>query len=181
LKAILYHLAQAQPMQHQSFSYSSFLMNFLIYSGLSLLANLVIFESSFETRNFVKFHFSALMPRKPGACCFTTQFLIIPVTRVERVYKPADGKSICLAELESAPYFLSDTVICSPKILRELTKKERKLVRQHGFSYWFYFECKRKEEVSSKLEHCKMYVNDEQLKRLQCEQLSQLKDIILGV
>lgn len=143
-----------------------------LYLGKQEDSHLTVYDKSIQLQAKENHHIS-LMVYKTGQ--------YIQMTRVERVYKPADGKAICLAELESAPYFLSDSVIYSPTILRELTKKERKLVREHGFSYWLYYECKRKNVILSLLERYKMYVNNDQLKLLQRAQLRQLKNIILSV
>lgn len=106
---------------------------------------------------------------------------LVSITRLERKYKPADGKPIRLADLDLAPYFLTDCKFYSPTVLRELTNKERQSVRTKGFAFWLYFDCERKEEIDELLSKNELHVDNNSLYVAQAKQLKTLKQLILSV
>jgi len=106
---------------------------------------------------------------------------LVSITRIERKYKPADGKPIKLADLDLAPYFLTDCKFYSPTVLRELTTKEQKSVRTKGFAYWLYFECERKAEIDELLSKSELHVDNNSLYVAQAKQLKCIKYLILSV
>jgi hypothetical protein len=108
---------------------------------------------------------------------------LVPITRVERKYKPADGTPLTLSELERTPYFLSDTKIYSPNLLRELTSKERREIDSCGFAYWLNIlsDDVREGHIRWLMDSNEMYVNDEALFGVQHTHLENIKNIILNV
>jgi hypothetical protein len=108
---------------------------------------------------------------------------LIAITRIERKYKPADGKPISLTNLDEAPYFLTDVRIYSPTILRELTSKERTVVRTNGFADWLFVQCsdERRAFIKELLPRLTLYVNHESLYSAQKKQLAYLKQLITNV
>tara|TARA_R110002167_G_scaffold192345_2_gene394832 strand:+ start:10509 stop:11792 length:1284 start_codon:yes stop_codon:yes gene_type:complete len=98
---------------------------------------------------------------------------LVAITRIERKYKPADGKPIPLKNLDNAPYFLTDVRIYSPTILRELTSKERSIVRTNGFADWLFVQCsdERREFINELLPQFPLYVNHGSLHSAQNKQL----------
>jgi len=108
---------------------------------------------------------------------------LLAITRIERKYKPADGKSITLVNLDSAPYFLKDVIIYSPTILRELTSKERAVVRTNGFADWLFVQCsdERRAFINELLPRYTLYVNHESIYSAQNKQLAYLKSLIINV
>lgn len=108
---------------------------------------------------------------------------LVPITRIERKYKPADGVSLTLSELERVPYFLSDTKIYSPNLLRELTSKERKAIDSKGFAYWLdaLNDEVREGHIRWLMDSNEMYVNDEALFVVQHTHLEKIKHLILNV
>ncbi len=108
---------------------------------------------------------------------------LVAITRIERKYKPADGKPIVLANLDNVPYFLTDVHIYSPTILRELTSKERTIVRTNGFADWLFVQCsdERRDFINELLPRYLLYVNHESLYSAQKKQLAYLKQLIINV
>jgi hypothetical protein len=108
---------------------------------------------------------------------------LLPITRIERKYKPADGKSITLSNLDKAPYFLNDVRIYSPTILRELPLKERTIVRTNGFADWLFVQCsdERRSFIENLLPRFALYVNHESLYSAQKKQLAYLKNLIINI
>jgi hypothetical protein len=104
----------------------------------------------------------------------------LPISRFERLFRPADTVPISLGQLEKAPFFLKGTVFYSPMILMFLNEKQRDKVKKYGFSYW-YHEINRKRWKISRLllDNRTLDVNDDQLKSVQVAALIRLKKLIL--
>jgi hypothetical protein len=107
----------------------------------------------------------------------------VPITRIERKYKPADGKAIILDCLGDAPYFLADTNIYSPIVIRELNNDERDIVSENGFLDWLYVQAKaeRRAFILDFLSKNKLLVNHESLYSQQTKQLRLISELILNV
>ena len=108
---------------------------------------------------------------------------LVPITRVERKYKPADGTPLTLNELERTPYFLSDTKIYSPNLIRELSIKERKAIDLNGFAFWLNILCDdaREGHVRWLMDSNEMFVNHDALFEVQRSHLEKIKNLILIV
>ncbi|MCE9685828.1 hypothetical protein LZP73_06300 [Shewanella sp. AS16] len=61
----------------------------------------------------------------------------IPITRAEKVFRPADTVPVSLGNLEDVPYFLKGTRIYCPTLINLLTPGQKLKVKQYGFAYWF--------------------------------------------
>lgn len=104
----------------------------------------------------------------------------VPISRVERVFRPADTVSISLGQLEKAPYFLKGTVFYSPMILMFLNEKQRNKVMKYGFSFWYHMiNCKRWKLSQFLFKYRTLEVNDAQLQSAQTAALIRLKRLIL--
>lgn len=111
---------------------------------------------------------------------YTAKKRYIPMSRVERVFRPADTVSISLGQLENAPYFLKGTVFYSPMILMFLNEIQRNKVMKYGFSFWYHMiNCKRWKLSRLLFKHRTLEVNDEQLQSAQTAALIRLKRLIL--
>lgn len=104
----------------------------------------------------------------------------VPISRVERVFRPADTVSISLGQLEKAPYFLKGTVFYSPMILMFLNEKQRNKVMKYGFSFWYHMiNCKRWKLSQFLFKYRTLEVNDAQLQSAQTAALIRFKRLIL--
>ena len=120
------------------------------------------------------FHIPLLAYKKGGK--------YLPMSRVERVFRPADTIPISLGQLERAPYFLKGTVFYSPMILTLLNEKQLSKVEKYGFSYWYHVVNKKRCKISPfQLKRQTLKVNDKRLKSVQLAALIRLKKLILEV
>lgn len=105
---------------------------------------------------------------------------LIPITRIERVFRFADSKKPkALSNIQKASYFLDGTNFYSPILLTLLTKKRQQIIWECGFSYWLT-ELASSEQLSSDLlKNCKLAVNTNQLEQSQTNALVKLKHLIL--
>lgn len=104
----------------------------------------------------------------------------IPVSRVERVFRPADTTPIVFGALEKAPYFLKGTEIYKPKYLIYLHDRKRTLVGQYGFAYWYYEIDKKQWRKYKVMQRHKYHIDDVALFSHQTSVLSVLKNIIIN-
>lgn len=105
----------------------------------------------------------------------------LPVSRVERVFRPADTKPISLGNLEEAPYFLKGTEFYKPKYLRCLpNQNDKRLVEKYGFSYWLHEKNKKQWELFNRVRKDHFEVDNASLKEHQISVLSVLKNIIIN-
>ena len=108
------------------------------------------------------------------------EMLFYPISRAERVHRPADTTAIALRDIEDAPFFLKSTEFYSPSLLNLLTEQQKSLVKKYGFSYWLHEIDKNSTFNANTLTVCKLTINEKQLKILQRRHLMQLKKIIIG-
>lgn len=107
----------------------------------------------------------------------------VPITRYERRIKIRDFKPLSLSKLQDCPYFLGDTEIYSPCILRQLKRKERKNIERYGFTYWLNIllgekpkqQCKVYELIQSN----ELNIAHEELQLLQKYMLKKLSELII--
>lgn len=103
----------------------------------------------------------------------------LPVSRVERVLRPADTVSVMLGELEKAPYFLKGTEFYQPKHLADVTKTDKESIEQYGFAYWYHALNQKRWRKFKAVQRDKYVLNDQLLKDHQDSVLSVLKSIII--
>ncbi|MFB2659835.1 MULTISPECIES: hypothetical protein [Shewanella] len=104
----------------------------------------------------------------------------LPISRTERVFRPADTVPISLGQLQNSPYFLKGTVFYHPMILMFLNEKQLNKVIKYGFSFWYHMNSEKRGTLRQFLrKHWMLEVNDEQLQSAQTAALIRLKRLIL--
>lgn len=107
----------------------------------------------------------------------------VPITRYERRMKQSDSKPVQLSQLQDCPYFLGDTEIYSPCILRQLKRKDRKNIERYGFTYWLNIllddQPKQQQKVYALMQKHKLSVAHEDLQLLQGHMLKSLSELII--
>lgn len=104
---------------------------------------------------------------------------LIPISRVEMVFRPADTVPVSLGNLEALPYFLKGTCFYCPTLTNLLTQKQKLEVRQHGFAYWFRELKKKRWAHKKRMDSYVLKEDRDTLHAVQIEALKRLKRLIL--
>ena len=95
----------------------------------------------------------------------------------------SDFTPIQLSQLQDCPYFLGDTEIYSPCILRQLKRKDRKSIERYGFTYWLNILLGENPQLQQKvydlMQKNKLNVAHEDLQLLQGHMLKSLSELII--
>jgi hypothetical protein len=107
----------------------------------------------------------------------------VPITRYERRIKMSDFKPLSLSKLQDCPYFLDQTTIYSPSILRQLKPKQRKSIERYGFTYWLNILLNEKptqqQKVYDLIQSNELNIAHEELQLLQSYMLKKLSELII--
>lgn len=108
-------------------------------------------------------------------------FQPIQITRLERVRKPHDSGGLKLISLAyGSQYFLKGTKVYCPRLLLKLTEVQQKLVRKHGFMYWYTNHNGASVISVQELQAHEIRINHSLLELAQVQALKHLKKLILG-
>jgi hypothetical protein len=107
----------------------------------------------------------------------------VPIARYERRIKLRDFKALSLSKLQDCPYFLDQTTIYSPSILRQLTPEQRKSIERYGFTYWLNIllgeKPKQQHKVYELIQSNELNIAHEELQLLQNYMLKKLSELII--
>ena len=94
-----------------------------------------------------------------------------------------DFKPLSLSKLQDCPYFLDQTTIYSPSILRQLKPIHRKSIERYGFTYWLNILLGEKQEQQDKvyelIQSSELNISHEELEILQKYMLKKLSELII--
>jgi hypothetical protein len=106
----------------------------------------------------------------------------VPITRIERRMKMRDFKQLKLFQLKNSPYFLNDTEIYSPSILRLFKTKQRNKIEKYSFAYWLHIKVKsdsERQQINELYTSKRLSVAHDQLSLLQSHTLESLSKLII--
>ncbi|GAA6203873.1 hypothetical protein [Thalassotalea sp. SU-HH00458] len=107
----------------------------------------------------------------------------VPIARYERRIKLRDFKALSLSKLQDCPYFLDQTTMYSPSILRQLTPEQRNSIERYGFTYWLNIllgeKPKQQNKVYELIQSNELNIAHEELQLLQKYMLKKLSELII--
>ncbi|WP_372871897.1 hypothetical protein [Shewanella sp.] len=104
---------------------------------------------------------------------------LIPISRVEKAFRPADTVPVSLGNLEALPYFLKGTCFYCPTLINLLTPMQKLEVKQYGFAYWFRKLKKKQWAHKKRMDSYVLKEDHDTLHAVQIEALKRLKRLIL--
>lgn len=104
---------------------------------------------------------------------------LIPISRAEKAFRPADTVPVSLGNLEALPYFLKGTSFYCPTLINLLTPMQKLEVKQYGFAYWFRKLKKKRWAHKKRMDNYVLKEDRDTLHAVQIEALKTLKRLIL--
>lgn len=103
----------------------------------------------------------------------------IPITRIERCWRPQKSNTPCLLrDIEDAPSMWKSFSIYSPRLLMDIDSTEDKIhIARHGFSHWLNLDQTKisKNALNREL----LYINKKEFDEMQRKALKVLRKLIL--
>ena len=105
---------------------------------------------------------------------------LIPISRAEKVFRPADTVPVSLGNLEDLPYFLKGTCFYCPTLINLLTPMQKLEVKQYGFAYWYRELKKKRWAYKKQMDSYVLKEDRDMLHAVQIAALKRLKHLILN-